>query len=255
VCQPGQSPPAGLTTRLELALRDQHRGDETGRQQVPTHGDCGGGEEPAAVADPRRQALPLVDAGRGDQRHHADPGFEPGQAQHQQREGQQCGADQAEPTAAANIGQGCGPRRPRVGVGDHLDQRRDDDQRVEDEEHRHERDGHVDRLAEPEKEHPAQYEYQRHGQHHLVAVQEAREVGVLHHVYRGVGGGQGDRDDPGGGDEAEQHEYEQFAPPERQQPFQHRDRAGAVGAFLGHAPVHRQDSEEGQCHDQQRGQW
>ena len=51
------------------------------------------------------------------------------------------------------------------------------------------------------------------------------------------------------------HEHQQLAPPEREQPLQHRDRALPVRALLGDAPVHRQGPEEGQEHDEVGWRW
>ena len=55
-----------------------------------------------------RQPLLGVRAVGGDQRHHAHPGLEPGQAQHQQREGEHRRADDVAEAAAAG-GQRVGP--------------------------------------------------------------------------------------------------------------------------------------------------
>ncbi len=51
------------------------------------------------------------------------------------------------------------------------------------EEHRHERDGDADGLAEPEQEHAAEDEQQDHGDGHRVAVEDVGEERVLQHVH------------------------------------------------------------------------
>ena len=61
-----------------------------------------------------RELQPLLGVGAvgGDQRHHADPGLEPGQAQHQQRERQQRRARARPPN----------PPPPAVSASVHADQ-------------------------------------------------------------------------------------------------------------------------------------
>ncbi len=77
-------------------------------------------------------------------------------------------------------------------------------------------------------------------------------MGVLHHVGRGVSGRKGDGDHEVRGGEAKQHEDEQLALPARKQRFEHRDRAFAVGTFLGDPAVNRQRAEKGQQNEDQR---
>ena len=82
----------------------------------------------------------------------------------------------------------------------------------------------------------------------------AGHVRVLDDVRAGVGRGQGDRDDEVGEGEPEQAEHEELAAPERQQPLEHGDRALAVRALRGHPAVDRQRAEQGEQHQDQRGQ-
>ncbi len=65
----------------------------------------------------------------------------------------------------------------------------------------------------------------------LVAFQNRRQERVLEHVRGGIGGGEGDRDDEVGGDEAEEDKHEELALPPGEQPLQHGDRAFATRAF------------------------
>ncbi len=51
---------------------------------------------------------------------------------------------------------------------------------------RDERDRDDDCLAEPDQEHPTENQQQHHGDGHGVALQEARQVGVLQEVHSGV---------------------------------------------------------------------
>ena len=78
------------------------------------------------------------------------------------------------------------------------------------------------------------------------------DVRVLDDVRGRVRGRQGHRDQEVGGGEPEQHQHEQLALPEGQQPLEHRDRALAVRALLRHPPVDRQRPEQGQ-RDQHQG--
>ena len=100
-------------------------------EQVDAHDQRGSGEQLAGVPDPRGEPLLGGPAVGGDQRHHADAGLEPGQAEHQQREGDDRRADQVAEAAAA----GGEARRSRPtgspGVGEHVDQADGDDDRVE----------------------------------------------------------------------------------------------------------------------------
>ena len=83
-------------------------------------------------------------------------------------------------------------------------------------------------------------------------VRNERQVRVLDQVRGRVGGRQRHRDDEVGRREAEQGQHEQLALPERQQPLEHRDRALAVRALLGHPAVDRERAEQGQG-DQHEG--
>jgi hypothetical protein len=156
--------------------------------------------------------------------------------------------------AAATGGQRAGPGRQRTGRAEHLVQahhHHDGVQRQEDRDQRH-RDPHG--LAETEQEHPAQDQQQHDGHGDGVSAQDVRQVRVLHGVHRRVRRRQRDRDDPRGRDEAEQHQHEQLAPPEREQVLQHRDRPLAVRALVRHPAVHRQHPQQRQRDDQQRRQ-
>ena len=116
----------------------------------------------------------------------------------------------------------------------------------------HQQDGDPDRLAEALQEDRPQDGHQHEGDQHLLPVQDRRGEGVLQDVRRGVGGGEGDGDDEVGGDEAEQDEDEELAPPPGQQALQHGDGALAPGALPGHPAVDRQRPQEGQQHQHQR---
>jgi hypothetical protein len=94
----------------------------------------------------------------GDQRHHAYPGLEPRQAQHEQREGESGGAEHG--TDAAARGERRSPRGQRVRVGKHVVGADEHDDSVEQQEHRDERDRDDDGLGEPEEEDPAQDQQQ-----------------------------------------------------------------------------------------------
>jgi hypothetical protein len=141
-----------------------------------------------------------------------------------------------------------------AGVGQDVGDTDGDDHRVERQEDDDQGDRDDHRLGEAEQEDPAQHKQQEHGERDGVAGQEVREERVLQDVHRGVRRGQRDRDDPRGGDEAEQHEDDDLAPPEGQQALEHRHRALTVRALLGDPSVHRQDAQERQRDDEQRGQ-
>jgi hypothetical protein len=177
----GERAAAGLPAVLELLGRDEHGGDEAGRDQVDRHDHRGRGEQLAGVADPPLQPLLGARPVGGDERHHAHPGLEPGQAQHQQREGDHRRAEDVEHPGAAG-GQRVEPPGHRLGLGEHLGDADADDDRVEQQEDRHERDRHADRLAEPEQEHPAQDQQQHDRDRDLLPVQEPGEGRVLNHV-------------------------------------------------------------------------
>ena len=85
-------------------------------------------------------------------------------------------------------------------------------------------------------------------------MQEGRHQRVLGDVDGGVGGREGDRDQPPGRHEPQEAEHQHLAPPEREQPLEHRDRTLPVGALLGHSPIHRQRSEQGQEHYEEGGE-
>jgi hypothetical protein len=246
VGQIGQGPTVGLAARGELRGRDQHGGHEAGGDQIDAHDQGRGGEQLASVADPRAQPLRGVGAAGRDQRHHAHPRLKPGQAQHEQRKREHGGADETGQPGPP-LGEHIGPRPERVGASEDPLEADHDDDRVEAEEDRHQRDGDADRLAEAQQEYSAQDQQQRHRDQHRVAVQEPRRERVLEQVDRGVGRRQGDRDDPGGGDEAQQDQDEQLAAPEWQQVLQHGHGALPVRALPRHPPVHRQHPEEREC--------
>jgi hypothetical protein len=252
VGQVGQRPPAGRAALLELRRGDQQGGHQAGGDQVAAHDERGGGQQPAGVADPGGQPFLRRPAVRPDQRHHADPGLEARETQHQQREGGQRGQHQA--TDAAPGGEPVGQAAEHGGVGEHVADTHDHHDQVQRQEHRDQRDGDGDGLGEAEQEHPAEDQQQGHGQRDGVTLQGVREERVLQHVHAGVGRRQRDRDDRRGRHEAEQDEDEELAPPGRQQALQHRHRALPVRALRGHPAVHGQHAEEGERHDEQRGQ-
>src|SRR5438045_2694038 len=70
-------------------------GAEAPADQVDTHDQSRGGQQPAGVPDAAAELFLRVVAGGGYQRHHADPGFKSGQAKDQQGEGYERRADYA----------------------------------------------------------------------------------------------------------------------------------------------------------------
>jgi hypothetical protein len=110
------------------------------------------------------------------------------------------------------------------------------------------------RLGGALEEHRTQQSDEHERDHDLVSLQRARDVRVLHEVLSGIRCGQRDRDQEVGGRETEQHQDEQLALPEREQPFEHRDRPCAVRALRRNPPVDRQRSAEGH-EDQHHGRY
>jgi hypothetical protein len=103
-----------------------------------------------------------------------------------------------------------------------------DDDNVEAEVDRHQGDRHTDGLFESAKENRAQQRQQEQSHNYLVASEERLEVRVFYQMGGGVGSGQGHGDDEVGGGEAQQHQDEDLALPERHQPLQHGKRPLAV---------------------------
>nr|WP_240974317.1 hypothetical protein [Arthrobacter sp. SF27] len=138
--------------------------------------------------------------------------------------------------------------------GENLEHAGADDDGVEPQEDSDQRDGHGHGLGEAEQEHPAEDEQQdnRHGDG--MAADHLGRVGVFEQVDRRVGRRQRDGDDPRGGDEAQQDQHKDLAPPERQQVLEHRHRTLPVRARLRHPAVHREHAQQRQRDDQQRGQ-
>src|SRR5439155_8356715 len=93
VGQVRQGATVGLAAGGELGGGYQDGGDEAGGDQVHRHDQRGGGEQLAGVADTRAHPFLRVGAAGGDQRHHAHPGLEAGQPQHQQGQRQYGRAD------------------------------------------------------------------------------------------------------------------------------------------------------------------
>ena len=114
-----------------------------------------------------RSRSSLVGAVGVDQRHHAHPGLEPGQAQHQQREGEErrerrrC-RGRRRPAGRRPSGPAPPAARWRATSADHHDDR------VEQQEHRHQRDRDADGLLEPGQEHRAEHQQQPDGEQHLL---------------------------------------------------------------------------------------
>ncbi len=244
VGQVGERASVGLAALLEGFLRDQQGGDEAGGDQEHAHDQRGGGEQLAGAADPAGRLLLGVVRVALDVRHDGDAGLEAGEAEGEFGEGHQGDADHGDDVAVLG-----GERVRPVGHdsrgAEDVVEAGDDDDHVEREVDGNQDDGQPDRLAEALEEDAAEQGDQHQGDDHLLAGQGAVQVRVLDQVGGGVGGRQGDGDHEVGGREAEQREDEQLALPERQQAFQHRDRALAVRALPGHPAVDRQGAAEG----------
>src|SRR5262245_8081022 len=87
-----------------------------------------------------------------------------------------------------------------------------DDKRVQKEIDRNQAHGNSDRFLKPAQKEYAEQRNQHEGHANLV-FQQWRSQGILDDVRSGVCGGESDRNDEIGGDEAEQYEYEEFALP------------------------------------------
>jgi hypothetical protein len=116
----------------------------------------------------------------------------------------------------------------------------------------HQTDGDPDRLPEPLEEDRAEDGDEEERDRDLLPLQHPGGERVLQDVRRRVGRREGDGDDEVGGDEAEQDEDEQLAPPPGEQPLQHGDGTLAVGALPGDPAVHRQGPEQGEEHQDER---
>lgn len=139
-------------------------------------------------------------------------------------------------------------------MADDVGERDDHDDRVEHQVDTHENHGDVDRLGESLQEHRAQQCQQDKSDQHLVSTEDTTDVRVLDRVRARIRRGQRHRDEEVGRREAQQHEDEELALPERQQPFQHRDRALAARALLRHPAVDRQCTGECDRHEHERRQ-
>ena len=250
VRQVGQRPTVGLAARLERLGRDEERGDEAAGQQVHAHDRRGEGQELARVADPGVQPGRCGLALGGDKRHHAHPGLESGQPEHQQRERDE-GRQEQPPGLALRCGEGGHPVCDVDRMGRDLHQPRRNDDGVQGEEDGDERYRDVHRFGEAQEEHAAEHQQQHDGDGDRLPGQGLRHERVLQEVHGRVSGGEGDGDDPRGGDEAEQDQDEDLPLPERKQSLEHRDRPLSVRALLGHSAVHRQHAEQRQRDDQQ----
>ena len=130
-----------------------------------------------------------------------------------------------------------------------LPHRHEDYDHVEREVDRHEHHGDADRLPEAAQEHDREQSDEHERDDHLVAMKPTRGKGVFDGMSGGIRSGEGDGDHEVSGRETEQHQHEQLAGPPRQQPLEHRDRAGAAEALPSHPTVDRQRPEEGESHE------
>ena len=101
----------------------------------------------------------------------------------------------------------------------------------------HEGHGNADRLLEAFQKDSAQDGDEEERDRYLMPFQDRGQERILQHVRGGIGGGEGDRDDEVGGDEAEEDQHEELALPPGEQALQHGDRAFATRAFTGDPPV------------------
>lgn len=218
----------GLAARLELLLRDEHGGDEAGGDQEHAHDHRGGGQQFLRVPDTAGGLLLGVVEVAFDVRHDRDAGLEAGQAKGQLREDQQRDADHGDDVAVLG-GQGAGPVGDHVRGGGDVPQAHHHDDDVQGQVDPDQNDGDADGLQEALEEHRPEQRDQQQRDQHLLVVQYIGQVRVLDQVGGGVRRRQRDGDQEVGGGEAEQRQDEQLAFPERQQPFQHRDRSLARG--------------------------
>ena len=183
---------------------------------------------------------------------HRHPGLEPGEAERELGEDQQRHRDHGQ-RAPVLLGEGGPPVADHLRVLDDVPDAGAHDDEVEREVHDHQCDGDADRLGEPAQEDDPEERHQSDGDGQLLAVQDGRDVRVLHHVGRGVRSGERDGDDEVGAGEAQEHQHEELAAPEREQPFEHGDRPLAVGALGGHPAVDGERAEERHQDEHDRG--
>ena len=204
------------------------------------------------AADASRRALRGVARGAVDLRHDRDAGLEAGQAERQLGEHQQ--GDGHDHQRVAVLGEERGaPVHPHVRRGQDVRRGDADHDDVEHEVGRDQPDGDPDRLGEPAQEDHAEQPEQDQRDDDLVTAEVRLEVRVLGEVRRRVGRGERHRDEEVGGREAQQHEDEELALPEGQQPLEHGDGALAVRALLRHAAVDGQRAQQGERDQDDRG--
>jgi hypothetical protein len=241
----------GRPARFERRVRDEHGGDDAARDQKDAHDHGGRGEQALGPADPPDRALLGVAAVTLDVRHDGDAGLEAGQAKGELGEHDQRDADHDDRIAMLPRERGR-PVTDERRVGDHPVEPVGHHDRVESQVDHHQADGDADRLGEPLEEHPAEQRDQDERDGDLMALEGRRPERVFVDVGGGVGGRQGHGDDEVGRREAEQDEHEEFALPVRQKAHEHRDRALAMRAVGGHAPVDGQRSQQRDQHQDGR---
>ena len=243
VCQEGQGPAVGLAAGFELGGRDQERGDETGRDEEPAHDQGSCGQELVRAADPAgRIGLRVVRAAL-DLRHDGHSRFKAGEPEGEFGEDQQGDADHHQGVTVLLV-EGGPPVRDHVGFAEHMREAHQHHHQIQQEEHGHQDNGHVDGFLEAAEEDDAQAGDQGQSDGHFLAVQEVGGKRVFNGVGTGIRGRERNGDHEVRGCETQERKDEQFAAPPGKEPFQHRDGALPAGTFRSNPAVHRQGAEE-----------
>src|SRR5829696_10398873 len=186
------------------------------------------------------------------ERHHAHPGLEAGDPQSQLGENQERDAEH-DPQIAVVGEELVLPVGQVLRLGEFLLEPHTHDDEVQHQVRPYHDHRDIYGLLKALEEYPAEHCYQQDGEEHNLVPEAFRHERVINDVYRGVRSREGDRDHEVGGDEAEQYEHRQLTGPEREQTFEHGDRALPVWTLIGDPAVHRHHRKQGQEHDEHGG--
>lgn len=202
----------------------------------------------------RVSGRPGGSSGAVDLRHHRDTGFETGQAECEFGEDDE-GYRDHHPWTAVFGGHRVPPVDDEVGGLRDAPEAVDYDDQIQGQVDRDQSDGEGDGLGEAAQEDRRERAEQDERDDDLPARHPVRHKWILDEVSTRVGRRQRHRDEEVGGREPEEHEYEDLAAPLGQQVFEHRDGALTAGGFAGHVPVDGERAEQGQCDEDDGGQW